>query len=208
MIGKGFEGSEAEAMDGAGTVLAEGGEVGLGAIAFVSGKAVCRPLCVVVAHEGVARLFGDDGGSCDRLGARVTFDNGLSGDFGCGKMGPVDEQKVGLPLEVADGYQHGLESSLKDVDFVDDLRFDNADAVINISHSQKALEDGKTLGWKELLAVIDPVDQCALGQNTGSGYNWAGQRTSTGFIYACNTDVAFSPSRALKMAERICTGLQ
>lgn len=125
----GQDAAEGEAVEAAGAVGAEGGEVGGGAVAFVAGEAVLRKLQVICLHQAVAIGFGDDAGGGDRCRDRVALDDGSLRQRALLEVESVDEQEIGCGLEGRNGEQHCPFGGLEDVNAVDLVRLDLADGV-------------------------------------------------------------------------------
>ena len=90
-----------------GAKVAQGGEVGGGAVAFVFGEAVAGELRVEFQAETVTCDLGEDGGAGDEKAAGVAFDEGGVGDGQAFDREAVHEGVVGQRGEAIEGTAHG-----------------------------------------------------------------------------------------------------
>ena len=119
-------GGEAPTVNGAGTVLFEGGEVLFGAVAFMLGEAIERVLLVQGQHHAVAGNFGNDGGGGDREAEGIALDDGtLRQRYGWQAHG-IQQKRLWGRREAGDGFAHGVFRSLQNILCVD--QFDGAGA--------------------------------------------------------------------------------
>ena len=148
-------------MAGGGAETAEGGEVGVGAVAFVFGEAVAGELRVEFQAETVTRDLGEDGGAGDEEAAGVAFDEGGMGDGQAFDGESVHEGVVGQRGKALKGAAHGQVGGAEDVDGVDFLGRGLTDGPADAGFVGQRLIERVTFGRGELFGVV------GLGQGTG-----------------------------------------
>jgi len=119
-------GREASAVNGAGAVLFEGGEMLFGAVAFMLGEAIERVLLVQGQHHAVAGNFGDDGGGGDGEAEGIALDDRTLRQRHGWQAHGIQQERLGGLREAGDGLAHGMFCSLQNILCVD--QFDGAGA--------------------------------------------------------------------------------
>ena len=176
--------AEGEAMEGGGAVEADGGAVVGGGVAFVGGPVVLGVLDGEGAHDFVAVGFGEDGGGGDVAEAAVAFDKGFPGKVSVGiEFVTVDDDAQGADGQGVEGAVHGGYGGAQDVQAVDFLR--GADAYA--PGDGLALDNGAqgfSMGFGDLLGVVEPGMMEVIGENDGGGYDGARETSAAGFVAA------------------------
>lgn len=160
-------------MERAGAVFLESGHVLRNAVAFMLIKAVIGINLVVVAHQAVARLFGNHRGRRNHVDLGVAADDLLAGNAAVVDRHPIDEEVVGKALEGVESSPHRQERRLIDVDCVDLFSFGLTHTVEDIGVGGQSCKKALTLEWRELLAVIDPLKEKTRRNHAGRRNNGA-----------------------------------
>jgi hypothetical protein len=189
--------AEAETLDGI--------PVFLRPVPFVPHESISGVPLVVVPHEAIPRHFRHDGSGRDGETARVTSDDRRDRDVRRGIPIPVDEQMVGPEPESIDRHTHGTECGVKNVDVVDDFRFNNAH-----TDGQRVAENLRVglfpLVFPQYLRVADAFKDQIVGEQRRSGHDRPGKRTPPGLVDPCNVHYPPTPEHSLcgKQARQQC----
>ena len=172
------------AVDGTRAKLFEGGQMRLGSIPLVGGKAVLGPLGMKFEHERIAGHLGKNGSCHDRLRVAVSLDDGFARNLCLWKMLAIDKDVIGLKPEGRYGPCHRLQRSTKNVDLIDDEGIYDGDAVNNFFIFDDGLIKSLATGGSKFFAVIDPLEVEALGKDARCRNDRPGKRAASSFVNA------------------------
>lgn len=181
--------TEGQAVDNTGPQLPDGLQMRGAAIALVCGKSVSRIVQIQFAHQAVAGNLGNDRGGGDRKAEGIPLFDGLLGDGGFNGADAVDQQEIGNGGKLRDRLQHGLPCGLQDIDPVDHLGPDDADADRRgLLHDQ--VEQAFPCLRGQLFGVVNLGQAQSLRQDDGSRYHRAGQGAAAGLVDTGNRPVS------------------
>src|SRR4029077_1060453 len=170
------------AVQRAGAVLAQGGEVVGSAVPLVGGETVGRVDGIPVAEHAVALDFGEDGGGGNGCGESVAVNDGALGK-GAVEADRVNQQIIRGRRELENGIAHGDTRGLIDVDLIDARGVHGGDRPGDGVLTNALGENFAALSGQEL-GVAQPADAVGTIENDGCGYDGAEQRPTTNFIHA------------------------
>ena len=154
------------------------------AVAFVLAEAILRETGAEVAHNRVARDFGDDTRGRDAETVAIAVDDGGLRQWE-GKDGQaVDEHVLGLHGQSFQRRPHRFVSGAQDIDRVDLDGIDHADSPENGVVCDQVVIDLLAFFRQELLRIVQLSMAKFFGKNDGGGDNGAGERAAPGFIDA------------------------
>ncbi len=154
------------------------------AVAFVLAEAILRKARAEVAHNRVARDFGNHAGRGNAQAEAIAIDNcGLRQRKGENGQ-TVDEHMVGAEAQGFEGDAHRFVRRSKDIDRIDLNRIDNSDRPRDCAVAdQFVINLFASLGEK-LLGVVQPAMPELFGENDRGRYDGTGERTPARLINA------------------------
>lgn len=156
--------------------------MGAGWVALMPGKTVLRIEAVEAAHDRVPRHFGDDRRGGDRDAEGIPPDNRQAGAPRLGSHRAVDKDVLGFDGEVGEGEFHRPFRRLIDIDVVDRLLVDDADA------DDRFFDDLAVglfaLTGAEAFRVVDALGKTEAFQDNGARDDRTGERAATRLIDA------------------------
>lgn len=154
------------------------------AVAFVLAEAIFGKARAEVAHNRVARDFGNHTGRGNAEAKAIAID-----DRGLRERerenGPaVDQDVVGSQAQRLDGRAHRLVGGAQNIDRINLYRIDDSDRPRDpVAVDQFVVNLFATFGEK-LLGIVEPAMPKSLRKNDRRCYDWPGKRPPAGFIDA------------------------
>lgn len=154
-IDEGAHGGKGVAVRGTRAEAVQGSQVLRRAIAFMLAEAVTGVQGVEIAHQSVARDFGENGGGGDAQAAAVAFDEGYLRQRDIWQAQGVDDEGTGCDSKLAQGVMHGELGGIEDVAGVDSGDIGQPDGP---GHCPRLDDPNQlfALGGAQRFRVIDP----------------------------------------------------
>jgi len=137
------KGGETAPMNWTGPVRRQGREMSRGAVSFVFGKSVLRPLQVVIDHQSVPRYLGDHAGGGNRVTTGVAFDQGSVRKSERAHAAAIDQDVLRRGPQLFQGQVHRAVRGLENIDLIDYLEINAGDRPMNLRMRSTKWADGR-----------------------------------------------------------------
>ena len=154
------------------------------AVAFVLAEAILGKAGAEVAHNCVARDFGDYTGRGDAQAEAIAIDDRGLWEWEREDGKSVDENMVGPEIQTADGGTHRRVSGAQDIDRVNLHGVDNTDGPRDRLVVNELAVDFFAAFGEELLRIVQPAMPEFFGEDDGGRYDRPGERAAARFIHA------------------------